>query len=249
MELIENHIYSTKEMMEFFGVTKENWKKNKNKLLFHLSNFYEYEVTYDIHDLRKRNYKIVKKLFDYEPPQKKSVKRDKTYENKIIDIIEYDNLQTAKNVSRLIKDDTEIKAMNHKDGTIYEYTRVRMRIMFGTKVGEFGTKGCIEKKIWCKLDSTNNCYIQLSEELVNAFYDFFETEKNAATEEQLTLYSDYTNGLITIEELKEAIGQSGLTCFLNARSLFYAKYRFYPIKVPVYQLLAFGNNEDAEIVA
>lgn len=249
MELIENNVYTTKEMIAFFGVSQNTWKKKKEQLLFHFGSFYEYEVEYDKHDYRKQNYRIIKKLFDYEPPQKKSVKRDRTYENKIIDVIEYDNVQTAMNVSRLIKDDDEIKEMNHKDGTIYEYTRVRMRNMFGTKAGESGTRGYIIEKIWCRLDAENNCYIELPPEYVNEFYDLFKEEKEAVKEEQLTLYSDYTNGLITRDELNEAIGESGYSCFLSARNAFYVKYGFYPIKVPVYQLSAFENKEMAEIAA
>ena len=39
-----------------------------------------------------------------------------------------------------------------------------MRIMFGIKAGEHGTKGFISDKIWCRLDENNNCYIALTPE-------------------------------------------------------------------------------------
>ena len=143
MNLLAGSIYTTNDIMKFFNVSKDTWKKKKNKLLFHFGNFYEYEVEYDSKDHRKINYKIIKQLGKYEPPQKKNVIRDKTYENEIVKVIEEDNIQTAKNVSRIIKDTDEIKASKHTEGTVYEYTRVRMRNMFGVKSGEHGTHGKI----------------------------------------------------------------------------------------------------------
>ena len=86
MELKEDEVYSTKDMQDFFGVSKDTWKKKKDSLLFHLSNYFEYEIEYDSVDYRKYNYHIIKQLHEYEPPQRKSVKRDLTYENKIIEI-------------------------------------------------------------------------------------------------------------------------------------------------------------------
>ena len=77
----------------------------------------------------------------------------------------------------------------------------------------------------------------------------FKEEKEAAKEEQLTLYCDYENGLITREELNEQIGESGLSCYLSARNTFNAKYGFYPIKVPVYELSAFEAEEEEKIAA
>ena len=71
-------------------------EKKKEKLLLHFGNFYEYEVEYDSKDRRKINYKIIKQLGKYEPPQKKSVIKDKAYENEIVKVIEVDNIQTAK---------------------------------------------------------------------------------------------------------------------------------------------------------
>ena len=60
MELIEGNTYTTKEMIQFFGVSEATWKKKKDELLFHFSNFYEYEIEYDKNDYRKLNYHITK---------------------------------------------------------------------------------------------------------------------------------------------------------------------------------------------
>jgi len=71
MDLIAGQIYTTKEMMTFFNVNKDTWKKKKEKLLLYFGNFYEYEVEYDSKDRRKINYKIIKQLGKYEPQQTK----------------------------------------------------------------------------------------------------------------------------------------------------------------------------------
>ena len=230
-------------MIEFFGVSKATWKKKKDRLLDHFRRYYMYEVFYDTKDMRKINYKILKKLQEYEPPLGKGAKRDLVYDKKIEEVIEEDNIQTARNVSRIIKDDTEIVALNHTDNTRYEYTRVRMRIMFGTKAGEHGTKGFISDKIWCKLDENNNCYIELTPEEIQKFYDIYSDEKKLIQEDELTIMSDYQNGLITQEEMKTLISDTTLGAFISARTLYKEKYGYYPIKVPVYQLSAFDLSE------
>lgn len=243
MELKVNQTYTTQEMIEFFGVSKATWKKKKDRLLDHFRRYYMYEVFYDTKDMRKINYKILKKLQEYEPPLGKGAKRDLVYDKKIEEVIEEDNIQTARNVSRIIKDDTEIVALNHTDNTRYEYTRVRMRIMFGTKAGEHGTKGFISDKIWCKLDENNNCYIELTPEEIQKFYDIYSDEKKLIQEDELTIMSDYQNGLITQEEMKTLISDTTLGAFISARTLYKEKYGYYPIKVPVYQLSAFDLSE------
>lgn len=223
-------------MMEFFGVSKDVWKKNKNKLLENFGKYYEYEVVY-----RGRNidYHIIKKIDDYKPIEKKSAKRDRIYEDNILDVISEDNIQTAMNVSRIIKDRESIQEFNHSDGTIYEYTRVKMRNMFGVVVNQGGTKGIIEKKIWCRLVAEHNYYVEMSEEEIQDFYDIYSQSKENMKEEELDIFSDYQNGLITKEEMNEKIGECGLWAFRFARKQFADKHNYFPIKVPVYRISAF----------
>lgn len=74
---------------------------SSNEYLDNLSLYYEYEVKY-----RGRNtdYLIVKKLGDYQKPPRKKDKavRDAVYEAQIVDVIKWDNYQTASNVARII---------------------------------------------------------------------------------------------------------------------------------------------------
>lgn len=237
-------------MLKFFGVTKDTWKKKKDELLFHLSNYFEYEVKYDSTDYRKLNYHIIRQFHEYEPPQRKSVKRDLTYEKKIIETIESNNLQTAKSVYRTIKTEPEISDYNHKDGTVYEYTRVNMRKMFGTKVGEFGTRGCILDKIWCRVnDDIANPYIPMTDDEIKNFHSIFSKYRDQDKEQIADLYSAYKGGNITKEELNSEIGQLGIFSFISAQNEFKTTYNFRPLKVPIYCLAAYETSTEEKKVA
>ena len=75
IELLENHTYSTADMYNFFGVSKDSWKKKKDNLLLHLQQYYEYEIKYNENDRRKLDYHIIRKIKDYEPPKGKKAKQ------------------------------------------------------------------------------------------------------------------------------------------------------------------------------
>ena len=230
---------STKGLISFLGVSDNVWKRKKEQLLQHFGNYYEYEVIY-----RGRNidYHIIDKIKDYEPIPKKSTKRDKIYKESILEVIAEDNIQTAMNVSRIIKNNDSIKQYNHKDSTVYEYTRVNMRNMFGVKVNQGGTNGIIERKVWCKLIEEYNFYEEMCDEDIAELYNLFSTAKESAKEIELEIFCDYQNGLITKDEMFKQIGESGFRCFAEARKNFYNKYGYYPIKVPVYEISAFERS-------
>ena len=241
MEIKENDVLTTKEMMSFFGATKDVWKRKREQLLQHFGNFYEYEIIYRG---RNKDYHIIREIQAYKPIEKKSTIRDRIYENNIIQVISDDNIQTAMNVYRIIKNFDDIKSYNFQDSTIYEYTRVRMRNMFGVKVNQGGTRGIIEKKVWCRLLLEYNCYIEMPKEEVDVFYEMFKNTKSDFQEEELEIFSDYQNGLITKDEMNKQIGNHGFSCFLSAKNEFKQKYGYYPIKVPVYEISAYEREID-----
>lgn len=239
IELLENHTYSTADMYNFFEVSKDTWKKKKDDLLLHLQQYYEYEIQYNKNDRRKLNYHIIRKLKDYEPLKGKKAKQNDIYSEQIINVIEIDNLQTAMNVSRIIKNHKEIMDLNHKDGTIYEYTRVNMRTMFGREIGEGGTRGIITDKVWCVADTDHNIYIVLDDTQVEFLYSTFYALKKENKQDDLSICADYDSGLITKEEMQEKLSSNSLSCFIAAQNEFKIKYGHYPVKVPVYEISAF----------
>lgn len=237
MEIRVGDILTTGQMQEYLGVSINVWKRKKNELLENFSKYYEYEVEYKG---RATNYKIIKKLDDYQAIQKKSEKRDQVYEDGIISIINEDNIQTAANVARrLEKEDQDVISLNHTSGTIYEYTRVKMRNMFGTVVNEGGSKGMIVDKVWCRLNKEYDCYEEMTDEEIQKFFEIYNKSKDANKENELEIFSDYQNGLITKEQMYEMIGESGFICYQSARNEFKDKFGYYPIKVPVYVVSAF----------
>lgn len=237
MNLAVGVAYTTKEMQQFFGVSASNWKKQKEKLLKNFSFYYEYEV-----DRRGRGdyYIILRQLGDYRPAPKKGDKIQETYESGIIEIVQDDNVQTAANVARKLEtENAAVKAFNHTSGTTYEYTRVKMRNMFGTKVNEGGSRGMIVEKVWCRLDKENNTYILMSEEAIQKFFEIYSLSQEERKQYELEVFSDYQNGLITKEEAFAAIGERGFKAYQAARDKFKQDFGYYPIKVPVYEISAF----------
>lgn len=230
-------------MCQFFEVTKDTWKKKKDNLLSHLQHYFEYEIKYNEKDQRKLDYHIIRKIKDYEPPPKgKKAIQNIIYSKHIISVIEVNNWQTAMNVSRIIKTRKEIVDLKHKNGTIYEYTRLNMRTMFGKAIGEGGTKGIITEKIWCCLDIKNNAYIPLNDEQVKFLYNSFAAFTKENTQDDLSVYADYDSGLITKEEMQEEVRFNRLSCFIDAKNTFKAKYGYNPIKIPVYEISAFETD-------
>lgn len=225
--------YSTKEMIRLFGVSESTWSHNRNKLLDNFKQYYEYDVKYEG---RSTFYSILQKYGEYNKPLRKndSSKRDKVYSEEIVKVIKKDNVQTAKNVSRIIKDTEPIALFNHKESTVYENTRLRMREMFGTDMLSGGTIGGMLDKIWCGLDHQTNTYLPLSDKLYDAFKEMMSAERKETIEPELELYSDFENGLIEKEEFYKSVAEINFRAFLTAQEAFKEKYGFRPIKVPVY---------------
>ena len=148
-------------------------------------------------------------------------------------------MQTAKNIARIIQKKDESKEYHHTEGTVYEYTRLRVASMFGKKIGEGGTHGEILEKFWCRADLEHNCYIPMSDEAIQKFLDCYSQSKKDGKQKELELLNDYQIGLIQKEKLQEAIGEISLSNYIAARKSFHQKYGYYPIKVPVYGLDGF----------
>ena len=215
------------------GVSESTWSHKRNELLQNFSLYYEYEVEYEG---RSRTYHIIRQLGDYQkPPNKRdAAKRDAVYRENIIEVIKKDNVQTAVNVARIIQNNDDIVAFNHKFGTIQEYTRLNMVEMFGGRKSSSGSMGMIMDKIWCRLDGEHNCYVSMSDEMVKIFLGYFHAEREHEAEFELELMNDVEIGLISREEANAIISERVYFSYANARREFKAKYGYTPIKVPVY---------------
>lgn len=228
-------VLSVKEMQEYLGISQSTWSHTKDDLLDNFSMYYDYWVEYKG---RKQFYHIDSVKGEYQGRLRKNSKiiRDKAYEDEILEVISYDNIQTPLNVSRIIKDRPSIQEFKHADGTVYENTRLRMHKMFGVSLNDDGTHGQILDKIWCRLDAQYNIYVPIEDDKVSQFYELLRAEKvNQADLDAISIYvGDYEGGNITYEEMRKGIGEIGFSAFLRAKAQFANNNGFYPIKVPIY---------------
>lgn len=238
VELEVGKVYTTKELAEALEISYKAFRNNKNAYLKSLSMAYDYEVKYKG---RGAYYTIVTKVGEYEKPQRKDarVKTDKVIKKFINEVIERDPMQTAANINRIAWKNsdthpTEIALLGLKCSTTGEYTRLNLREMYGTQVGEGGTDGIIEKKVWCRLDKDNDCYAEMAPETVDKFYACFDKARKDQKKSDLNIVADYDNGLITREEMRDKLEATTINAFKEGQEMFYMKYGFHPIRVPVY---------------
>ncbi len=237
VELVIGKTYRTDELIKELGVSRSVFSHKKDKYLDSLSRAYKYEVTCKG---RANLYTIIEKIGDYEKPQKEmqEKKNDAVIHDFIKEVIEEDNLQTAANISRKAVGETNSKVveLGLKESTIRKYVRTNMKKMFGTKIYEGGTDGCFEEKVWCKLNKKDNVYEELSDDIIQEFYNTFDEVKSEIKREDIEILEDYYNDLITKEEFLEKIGDYNINLYSMVRRSFVNKYGFYPIKVPRYLL-------------
>lgn len=230
---------NTKEVYQRLGISDKTWKKNRKDILTELSNIYEYEIEYEG---RTTIYHFIKRVGEATQSP-----RDEAFENAILSTLYFQPMNTAANVARIIQKEREdINSMGYENGTVYEYTRVRMRKWFGNNENDRGDfedmedmkerKGFIEEKVWCMLDAEYNDYIEMSQEQIDYFMKSIKDSFKTDTEMEVKLLADYDAGVISKSELDKALGDLKVAGYAAAKKAFRAKYGKFPIKVPVYKI-------------
>lgn len=241
--------YSTKELYEAIGASKDQWKRKKNEYLKQLSMAYEYDIEYKG---RSVLYTITEQKGEYQKPERKNAREKvdaviKEFINKVID---EDPMQTAANINRRAWEHSDtnpstIVLLGLKDTTTGEYIRLNLREMYGTQIGNGGTDGMIEKKVWCRLDAEYNCYVEMPKEMIDKFFACFDEAREEQKQIDLSVCADYENRLITREEMNEKLGDSTFNAYREGKQLFYERHGYYPIKVPVYMKNAWVDADKA----
>lgn len=191
MILEEGKEYTRDEIMEFMGISLEVWNHNKNKLLDNLANYYEFEINYnDSKQNIKWTYRIVKKLGEYYPIERKTKKRkefETLLEKTIKEIVAEDDLQSAANITRLIskfedchKD--KFAAFGYSEGYLYELVRIKLKEMYGEYKISFGKVGYIEDRVSCVANVDDCIYTPLNEKERKFLYDAYSKRRNENTE-------------------------------------------------------------------
>ncbi len=201
-----------------------------NKVIYHFLTDCEYEYT--------RKAKAV---------SAKTIARDKAFEDAILEIISEQPLNTAANMTRIIKDDwPEVTCFGYTDKTLYEYVRQRTRKWFGRAIGDNGSfddvedmnmrKGYIARKVWCKLDAGYNIYKEMPQEQVDDFISMVKKHIREAENDDINLMADKDAGTISDEEYSKMSSSLRYDRYVAAKQEFKEKYGYYPIKVPEYRL-------------
>lgn len=240
--------YTTQELQQALGITsRSTWSHKKNEYLDSLSRAYEYEVSYKG---KSAFYTFTKQIGEYQKPENKRSreKTDAVIHQFIRDVVEEDNLQTAANIGRRAFESfgdskTKVAELGLKESTTQEYIRIRMREMFGTKIGQGGTDGYMMEKVWCRLNAEGNYYEEISDKIIKDYYEIVQTIKNEIKKEDVCMFEDYKNGLISREEYGELLINYNTNLFAEAKKKFFNKYGYYPVKVPRYQLSAWNEKE------
>lgn len=246
--------YTEAELQEFMEVSKDKWNHKRNELLDNFAIYYEYEVNYN--DSKQRNnwtYTIIKQLGEYQKIPRKSKKTSqkkeeatKLIEEKIIEIITEDNLQTAANIARIFTAEysKDFEKFGYTEGTLYELTRLKMREMFGTQPYEGGTHGYYNGKVWCIADVSNNVYIEMSEQVHKWFSNAYQNNSVDSYESEMEIMDAYENKEITKAEMIKKVGEMKYDIFRRTREDFKAQYGSYPVKVPEYEIGFAWFNKD-----
>lgn len=249
VELQVGKTYSTKELSAALNVSYGSFKNKKNEFLKNISLAYHYEVEYKG---RGTYYTITEKIGDYQKPERKNARKktDETIKQFINETIDEDPMQTAANINRRAWEHSDtnpssIVLLGLKESTTGEYIRLNLREMYGTQIGDGGTDGMIERRVWCKLNAEYNFYEEMSPEMVKKFFECFDEVASQQKEEAINIANDYEIGLITKEEMDKQSGEQLRNKYKEARQLFAAKYGYYPIKVPVYIRGAWTDEDKA----
>lgn len=238
VELEVGRKYSTKELAAAIGTTYGNFRNKKNEFLKSISMAYNYDVDYE---KRATFYIITEKIGDYQKPERKNARKktDDVIKEFINEVIDEDPMQTAANINRRAWENSDtnpssIVLLGLKEGTTGEYIRINLREMYGTQKGVGGTDGMIEKKVWCRLDSEYNCYIEMPQEMVEKFFACFDEVKKEQKECDMDIYADYDAGTITREEMRDRLEEVTFNVYKEGKRLFHERYGYWPIKVPLY---------------
>lgn len=236
-----NKKYTTKEIQNILGVSSSNWKSRKQDFLDSLALAYNYTIE------QKGSYvyyTFTEQLSEYEPPLKKHQKEkvEAFIEVFIHDTINQDPKQTAANLNRYAWDiESPITAFGLKPSTTQQYIRKKVKEMYGTYKyidGQLvitpGTHGMITRKVWCRLDKNHNKYIELPQEQIDLFLDYYDETRGKLREIDSEIFEDYKNKTITRKEMLEQLGDCAFNAYLSAKRRFEANFGFTPIKVPVF---------------
>lgn len=225
--------YTKEEFLVALGETRSVWERRKEELLDHISDFMLIEIRrgpnngllFDVQEIYGEYIKL---------PRKNGTKVDRIsdYKKFAYKEIEARPLNSPRLMAhKAVEDEVLQEKYHHCPDTAVRYLRPILR-------GE-GSRVNVAGSVWAH--ESNGEYIPLTQEQEKYLRQLFKESFKDCSKTQGDYIADYENGSITKEECDQAISAVAFDCYYNAIGVFIDKYHFKPIKVKLYELNAYED--------
>lgn len=189
MQLQVNKYYSIDDILNFLEITRDQWKKNRQKYLDHLCKFYKIKEEQDPNDKRRKIFFVSEKIKDYEPLRNKKEENMIIIENKILEILLHNNIQTKKSICRILLKNNDITNMKYTESTLYSKVNIIIN-----KLLEEG-KIYIVGKVWRGVNIKCE-YCTINDDDYTYLKELFSKLHNC-NDNNIIYYSDVTSSFMT----------------------------------------------------
>lgn len=232
--MIELKTYSLSELRKALKISDRAWKERRQDILNQMDKTFEYEIE---SKGRYVYFHITKQYAEYKLPAKKDIiKMNEYYTDETRRIVKEQPFNTGSNIARnIIADGHNI--YEHQEDTIARYVRpiIKEKFVGPATVSE-----------WRKPSEDKLTYLPMEPEELEYLMGLFEgNSKDGLKEKEMSLFSEYKNGYITEEELKDKLMSNVEIAYNTIMQTFKAKYHYRPQKVKYLQeMVDFEDDQD-----
>lgn len=219
MELEEGKIYTNEELAQWFGITKKSFTNSrKKKLQYIIDNNADIEILRGKIKVLKVRDPVYTNIRDKEANNIK-------YQRAIVKVIQNQPLQLYITCTgRVVQlDDEEIKKLNHKISTSYQYVRSNLpRVAMSSQ------------SYWChRFFNGDIDFVPLTKEQLEVWKEIISEFYNMKLAE---IESEYENGDLTKNEYDKLFPEIKHSCWETAKRQFKQRYGFEPVYVKFWEL-------------
>ena len=209
-------MYSTREVQQMLGVSRETWKRRYNEILEYLGLYWDYDI---VPKGRSNSFEVKEEYAPLEPlPRKtKSIEMKQFYKEETDKIVKYNPWNSGANIARQII--AKENKYEHKEGTATNYVRPVLKEGYVVS----------EDRKWMRLDYGRFKYEELSEEQVEYLKGLFT--KYLGKVDIADILASEEAGYISKEMAYSQIKGN----YNMAMEEFVDRYGFRPIKIGKYE--------------
>lgn len=196
MKMLQEGIWSNKDLAEWFGITEKTFSNNKKKKLEELKNYARFRI--------EKRMVVIEEVYK-ETYEKKKSKNFELVKNSLVELWCPNNLDTCKNVTKKLSMKYSKKELPLEESSLYNYTRASREELFGKplKKDDRGTLGKCEYEWVKEVDDETNTYEPLTDEERQIFQSLMRKYFGSIEEKTLIIEASIKNGEITKEEAWE----------------------------------------------